>query len=64
MGVALSGGDQLRVRSPFDNSARIQDQNLIGVHDGGETVRNHQCRATARGALDAGLNGFFRLGVE
>ena len=50
--------------SPFDDAARLQDQDLVGFDHGREPVGDHQCRAAAAHFAQVGLNLSLRLGVE
>ena len=56
--------EQLVVRAPFDDRSLIEHDNLVGVADGREPVRDRQRGASLREALELGLHGGLGLGVE
>ena len=58
------GRQQLRVRSALDDPARFHDQDFVGVHHGGEAVRDHQRGLAARHAAQFGLDGALVGGIE
>jgi hypothetical protein len=52
------------VGAALDDAAGVHDQDLVGIHDRRQTVRDDQRRAAARRAVEAGLDGLFGLRVE
>lgn len=52
------------MRAPLDNTAMVHNQDLIDVHDGGQTVRNHERRAASRQAAQRRINGPLRTRIE
>ena len=48
----------------LNNAPPFQDEDLVGVNDGGETVGDDQAGAVLSGELDLGLDGLFGDRVE
>jgi hypothetical protein len=62
--VGAGALEQLAVRAALDDAAVVHDQDLVGVHDGGETVRDDQRGVAAGDAVQLGLDRFLRFRVE
>ena len=52
------------MRSALDDFALVEHDDLIGAHDGGQSMRNHQRRAVAGNTLKGILNFPFGMAVE
>src|SRR5436305_463697 len=63
-GVFSTQHQQLLVRSAFDNPTPIQDQNLIGMHDGRQPMCDHDRSSTKHQILQRLLNQSLRRGVN
>src|SRR5690242_15345369 len=62
--VAASEGVQTLVRASLDDTARLDDQDLIRTSDGREAVRDDKRRTSAHQVLQPFLNQRFGFGVE
>jgi hypothetical protein len=52
------------VAAAFDDAALVHHDDAIGVDDGGEPVRDDQCGAALRDALELGLDRALGACVE
>src|SRR5690606_35592892 len=43
--IDATGGDQLAVSALLDDATVLQHDDVVGVHDGGQPVGDHQCGA-------------------
>jgi hypothetical protein len=55
---------QLGVGAPLHDPSLVQDQDLVGAPDGGESVRDHEGGATTAERVDPVADHGLRLGVE
>ena len=55
---------QLRVRATLNNAPIVHHQNLFGINDGGQAVRDDECGAVLRSFIKRRLNGFLGVGIE
>ena len=60
-GIETARGEQLGVSTTLDDRAVVEDDDLVGLNDGGQAVRNHQGGAIARDPIKRILD--FALGV-
>src|SRR6185503_10192828 len=63
-GIAAACGDQRVVRAGFDDLAGFHDVNLVGMHRGGEAVRDDDDRSVTRGGAKARMPVVFGPGIE
>ena len=63
-GVEASCGPQLVVATPFDDASVVEDDDLVGVHDRGEPVGDHDRRAAGEGLGQGLLDERLGFGVE
>lgn len=52
------------VRAALDDAALVEDENLIGALDGGQSVRDDEGGASAHESVEGFLHESFGLGVE
>mmetsp|Transcript_14382 Transcript_14382/g.36421 ORF Transcript_14382/g.36421 Transcript_14382/m.36421 type:complete len:272 (+) Transcript_14382:908-1723(+) len=64
LGVCPLLGEQLRVAALFDHAAVVQHDDLLGVLDGGEAMRDHHCGALDREGVERRLHGAFGDAVQ
>lgn len=50
--------------APLDEAAVVEDQDLVGGHDGRQPMGDDQGRAATQGLVEGGLHGGLVLGVE
>src|SRR5205823_14798663 len=63
-GVAPAGSDQLLVATPFHDVAAVEDDDLVGVPDGREPVRDRNRRPPLRQLIERLLHEALGLRVE
>ena len=64
LGVQAAGGQQLVVRAALDDPAVVDDQDLVGLADGGQPVRDDQRRPAGQRRLQRPLHRRLGLGVQ
>ena len=62
--VAAAEVDELFVRAPFDDAAAIEHEDLVGVADRREAMRDRDRRAPARELVERQLHRALGLVVE
>src|SRR6266700_2861882 len=64
LGVRAVALQQLPVRSALDDTALIQNENLVRVHHRGQAVSDHQRRSPPGDAVELGLDALLGFRVE
>ena len=64
LGVEAVLGEQAEVVAAFGDAAGFEDQDLVGVDDGGQAVGDDQGGAAAGDAVQALLQGLFGAAVQ
>ena len=64
VGVEAAGGEQLGVRAALDDPAVVDDEDLVGVADGRQPVRDDDRRTSGQSGREGPLHRDLRLGVE
>src|SRR5205085_1816314 len=62
--IAAAGGIELVMCAAFHDLACLDDEYLVSPADGGEPVRDHECRSALHEVLKAFLDELFGLGIE
>ena len=55
MGVAAVEGHELGVGATFDDTAMVEDDDTVGIDDGGESVGNDDGGAMAQDLVESSL---------
>jgi len=63
-GIAATGAQQFFVTAGLHDTPSLNHQDGVGMHDGGQPVRDHQRRAATAKFGDRVLHVAFRLRVE
>ena len=64
MGVHPAPGEQLTMATALDDAPAFHDQDLIGIDDRGQPVRDGERGAAGRNAAEFRLNRLLRFGIE
>ena len=56
--------NQLLVRARFNDASVIEDDNVVGVFDGRDPMRNEDSRAVLHNFVESAENGILRLRVH
>src|SRR5439155_19684928 len=64
LGEAAVRGEEVAEVAALDDLAVVEDEDLVGIDDRREAVRDDERGAVARDLGERGLNGFFGVRVE
>jgi hypothetical protein len=64
LGIQAARGQELVMGSVFADLALVDDQDLVGLADGGQPVRDNQRGAAGQRGFERPLNGQLGLGVQ
>src|SRR5438477_11227111 len=64
LGIDAAAGEELAMVAPFDDAAGFNDEDLVGVDDGRQAMRDGQGRVPSRHLGEGRLNFALRLGIE
>ena len=62
--IGATGGNQGIMGTFFGNAVLRDHDDPVGIADGGQTMRNYQCRAPFGQLIKRLLNGAFGFGIE